>query len=137
MWTGRLGWTTRTYGATAKQRDRRKILQRIIGQIPVEALVHGELSGESQHDRVAVGRGFRDLLHADIAAGTANIFHQNALAKALAHLVSEAARHDVGSAAGRIWHDKTDRPIRIVRCPRMRRDKYQRGDDRRPCGNPA
>ena len=55
----------------------------------------------AMQERVAVGRGFRDHLGADIAAGSGPVLDKELLAEPLRQILADQARRDVGRPAGR------------------------------------
>ena len=57
---------------------------------------------------MAVGRGFRHQIGAQVAAGTRAIIDDHRHGKRFGQFLPDGARHDVGCAAGRIRHDVTD-----------------------------
>ena len=98
------------------QRDRRKILHRIVGQLPVERLVDGERGR---------GRGARLVLDHDGGAETG------------LKLTGDQAAEKIGAAAGRIGHDHRDGPAGIGRLGPRRQPLQQsqpagKAGDRRP-----
>src|SRR6185312_2297683 len=64
-------------------------------------------------DRVAVGRGARDIDRADIAAGSGNVLDIELLAQPVGQLLGEEARHHVGRPARREGDDDLDRVIGV------------------------
>ena len=54
-----------------------------------------------QEQRVAIGRGLRDLVGADRAAAAAGVLDHDGLAEGFADLLREDARKQIGGAAGR------------------------------------
>ena len=60
--------------------DRRKILERIVGQVLEQRRVDRD-RGRGEQQRVAVGRRARDLAHADVAGGAAAVVDDDALAE--------------------------------------------------------
>ncbi len=63
--------------------------------------------------RVAIGRGPRRRLGADVAAGTGTIFDDDRLAQGAPGALRDHARDQVGGPASGEWHDQVDRPRRI------------------------
>ena len=110
--------------AGGDQADRREILARVVADIGVERRIDRERAGAAEAERVAVGRGFRDLARRDRAARPALVLDHDLLAERLAHLLGDDARHHVVAAAGRIRHHQRDRARGIV----LRRDT--RGHER-------
>ena len=89
-------------------RERGEILDRIEPQFRVQALVDGVGADRAHEDRVAIGRGARHELGADIAAGAGAVVDDDRLAKVLADELPQHARQDVGGAAGRERDDDRD-----------------------------
>ena len=96
------------------QADRREILARVVADIRIERRIDRVRAGAAEAERVAVGRGLRDLARRDRAARAALVLDHDLLAERLAHLLGDDARHHVVAAAGRIRDDQRDRPRRIV-----------------------
>ena len=67
---------------------------------------------------VAVGRGFRDDVGADRAAGAAAVVDHHRRLQRLAQHLRERPRHDVGRPAGRKRHDDADLLARERLCAR-------------------
>jgi len=57
--------------------------QRVEAQLAVQVLIDDEIIGGAQHQRVAVGLGARDVLHADVATRAGLVVHHHGLAQAL------------------------------------------------------
>ena len=96
------------------QADRREILARVVADIRIERRIDRVRAGAAEAERVAVGRGLRDLARRDRAAGAALVLDHDLLAERLAHLLGDDARHHVVAAAGGVRNDQGDRPRRIV-----------------------
>ena len=64
---------------------------------------------DRHQQRVAVGRGLRDLLGAEHGVGAGAIFDHDRLSPILAHFLADHAGEHVGWSAGREWHDDLDR----------------------------
>ena len=110
--------------ARCEQRDRRKRLQRVVGQL-VERRIDRMRDGDDQQ-RVAVGRRLRHQLGADDAAGAGLVLDDELLAEPLAELRADDARQDVVEPARRERHDHPHRPVRIVVLRGGRREQRQR-----------
>src|SRR6185295_3528481 len=88
-------------GLDRHQRDRREILDRIVGEAAVEALVGGEDAVVAEEPGMAVGRAFRGGLCGEVAAGAGAVVYHDLLRPAFRELLAEGAREDVARAAGR------------------------------------
>ena len=126
----RAGWDARVQRqrveAGADASDRRKILARVEAGVGIDARADRRGPGRGGEERVAVGRALRDRPAAGEAAGARTVVDDDRLAKSLAHLVGNDARHDPRAAAGREWHDQGDGAVRIG---------LRRGcEDGGPCG---
>ena len=95
-----------------QQRDRRKILDRVVGDLAVEHRVRGEGAGDEQQ-RIAVGLGARRGAHADVLAAARHVLDQDVVAPCLGELLRDHARADVIRPAGRDRHDDAHRTRRI------------------------
>ncbi len=94
-------------------RDGREIPGEVVPQLRIKA--RGDRVGNaSQQQRVAVRRGFRDLLRADVAARAGAILDDHRLARPLAELLPDEARQHVGRPAGSERHHDPDRPARVI-----------------------
>ena len=100
-------------------RDRREVLDRIVGQVVEQRGVHRD-RGRGHQQRVAVRLGARGLSHADVAGRAAAIFDDDALPERLRHEGRKDAADDVGRSARRERHDHRDRPVRIFGSGRLR-----------------
>ena len=100
------------------QRDRRKILHRIVGQLLVERLVDGQRGRGRHQQRVAVGFGPRHQFGAGRGRGPRLVLDHDGGAKAGLELVGDQAAEKIGGAAGRIGHDHLDGPAGIGRLRR-------------------
>ena len=89
--------------------DRLEILLRIVAEVLVEADVDRERGAGRQQDGVAVGRGARDGVGRDAAAGAGAVLDHHRLLEDFLHLLGEDARHHVARAAGRKAEDQRDR----------------------------
>ncbi|KAG1246807.1 hypothetical protein G6F65_020493 [Rhizopus arrhizus] len=77
-------------------------------QIPVDPGIDRERAVHHQQ-RVAIGRRFRDDARADVAAGAGAVLHHHWLPQLLLQVGADAARQQIGAAAGRERHDDGDR----------------------------
>ncbi len=87
-----------------QQRDRREILQWIIGEFAVQAGIDS-MHSRCRQQHVAIAGSADHRLRADIAACTRAIFDDDLLLPDLGQLLPDDARQDVGRAAGRLGHD--------------------------------
>ena len=97
------------------QRDRRKILHRIVGQFLVQRLVDGERGRGRHQQRIAIGLGPCDLLRAERGAGARLVLDDDRRAKTALELIGDQPAEKVGGAARRIGHDHLDGSARIGR----------------------
>jgi hypothetical protein len=81
------------------QRDRRKILERIVGELAVEERIHDERAVDRHQQRVAIGRGLGDGLGADDGVGARPVVDDDLLAQIFAHLLAHEAAEEIGGAA--------------------------------------
>ena len=110
----------------AEQRHRREVLDRIEGQLGVERRRDRDRAWRQQQ-RVAVGRGLRHRIGAEIAAGAGLVLHHHRLAEALAEFSADKARERVGGAAGGERNHEGDRARGHQGCAERRhRGKQQR-----------
>jgi len=90
--------------------DRDQVLQRIETHLE-HVWCARHLVGRNQH-RVAVRRAAGSGLEADITAAAGPVLHHDLLAERARQMIADDAGADVGRAAGGIWHDEADRPVR-------------------------
>src|SRR5262249_8278565 len=83
----------------------------------------------NESDRVAVWRGFRDRLRAEISAAAGAIFNHDTLPQGLADILGGDARGDVHEAAGSRHNEETDGPRRIG----LRQGRARSAEPRRRC----
>ena len=92
----------------------REILHRIVGQLRIRARRDRVRAGRAEREGVTVrgrlGRGVR----ADRSAGACLVFDDHLLAEALAELLRDDARHDVGGASRREADDQLDGPVGVI-----------------------
>ena len=93
------------HGRGGEQRDGREIRREVVPRLRVQAHVDGVGVG-AEHDRVAVGRGARRLLGADIAARPGAVVDHDLLPEDFREALPDDARDDVAVAAGRVGHDE-------------------------------
>ena len=100
----------------ADLRDRREILHRIVRHLGVEAGIDRVGRDRRDQQRVAVRRGLRDLVGADIAARADLVLDEELLAEQFRELGGEDAPDDVGRPAGRERHHDANGPVGILSC---------------------
>src|SRR5271169_2506841 len=93
-------------GRMADHADRRKILARIVTDVPVKRGPDGEGAGVTEQKGVAVGIALRRGLGTNGAAGAGTVVDDDALTKLLAHLVGDHTPDDRGAAARRKGNDE-------------------------------
>ncbi len=106
---GLLGVHDHHVGHTGHQRDRRKVLLRVIRHLAVQRFVDAMGAHRAHQQGVAIPGGFGHEVGADIAAGTGPVVHDEGLAESLGQLGRHGAGQDVGGAARRKWHDDAHR----------------------------
>ena len=123
-----------TVGA-GELRDRRKILERVVGQVLGHMRIGGVRAGGQQHG-VAVGGRAGDALRADDAVGAGARFHDHRLAQRLGQLLRQPACQHVGRAAGGKRLDDLDDAVRICLGCRAghRRAQHETGRQQNPAG---
>ena len=96
--------------ADAQAGDRDEIIDRIVGELAVGVgRGHERRIGRDQQG-VTVGCGSGDVFGAHLTGAAARlVFDHDLLAPALRQPLAESARDHVGDAAGREWHDDTNR----------------------------
>jgi hypothetical protein len=123
-------------GRAAQHRDRREILDRIIGD-GGEARGHRMRAGIGEPQRMAVRLRARDLRGAEAATAADAVLDHELLAQALAELLRDQARHGVGAAPGRERHDEADRPFRPAHVGGLRLRRACRNEPRQRGRNQA
>ena len=112
-------------------RHRHQILRGIEGHGAIEELIDGHHAVGDHRQRVAIGRGLRHLIRADIAAGTGTIVDGRGLAGALADIFGDDTAEIVGRPTGRIRNDDAD----LFRGPGFVRLRHSHAwDERQPNG---
>ena len=96
-----------------QQRDGREVLQGVVGQRLVQRRV-GRVADVGHEQGVAVGRGLGDDVGADDAARAAAVLDHHGLAEVFGERRHDAARDDVGAAAGRGGDDEADGFVRVL-----------------------
>ena len=100
-------------GQAVDQRDRREILDGVIGQIGVDGGVDHMRALRGDDQRVAVGPGLGHVDRAHGAAGAALVVDQHRNAQLAAQAVGDQPARVVHRAAGRERHDQRDRLRRV------------------------
>ena len=116
--------------ASRHERDRRKILDRIVAQILHHVGIGDERGRGREEEGVAVGRRTRRRLRADHIAGARLVLDHEALAESDRKLVGDHARHHIGTCARGLRDDEGDRPLRPVLCRSMLREQQVRSSQR-------
>ena len=117
-------------GLDADQRDRLEVPDRIEAGLLVQADVGREDAAVAEQQRVAVGRGPRDVFAGDVAAGAGTVVDHQPLAEELCGLYADDARHHVARPARGEAEHEGYRPRWIVGCDRRR----HRAERRREAG---
>ena len=99
----------------ARERDRRKILDRVVFQVGVDERIDRERAIGSDQQSVAVGGRLGHELGADAAPRAAAIFDDHGLPQRLADLLADQPSDDVRIAAGGEGNDQADGAIRVGR----------------------
>ena len=81
--------------------DEQEVALRVVAHVAIGELVDGSVGDRRGAERVAVGRRFRDRVHADVAGSAGAVLHHEGLAEALRKLLGHQAGEHVGRAAGR------------------------------------
>jgi hypothetical protein len=105
--------------------DRRESLDRIIGQLGVEARIDHEGRFRPDEQRVAVGRGLGDVFRRDLIVGARLVLDDDLLAPRFGEALRERAGERVGHTAGRGGHDDGHRFARVACILRGRRHRHQ------------
>jgi len=108
-------------------RDRREIRQRVERDLREHVRVDHHRAVEAEQQRVAVGRGLRHLLGADVAARAGAVLDDHLLAEADAERLGHHARAVVGDAAGGERHHDAHRLRGILLC--MQREAQRQACD--------
>jgi len=97
----------------AELRHRNEILVRIVADL-LHQRRQGQLRAGAEQERVAVGRGARDLPGGDDPAGAAEVLDHERLVEPGRESLGREPRHHVGIPAGDERHDDGHRPRRPV-----------------------
>jgi hypothetical protein len=95
--------------------DRGKILERIVGQLVIEARADHQRRVAAHEERVAVRRRLGDPIGCDVAAGAGDVLDDHRLAPAFGEPVGEETCGDVGRHARGKPDDDPDRLFRVAR----------------------
>ena len=98
------------------ERDRRKINERIVRQLLVDARVEGQRRARRRQQRVTVGRGARHIGAAGGGALPGAVLDDEGLAQLPFEALRQEPRQRVGSAAGGVRHHDAHRLGRVVSC---------------------
>ena len=110
------------------QRDRREARDRVVVQLSVEGLVAGQRR-RCHQQRIAVRRGLRHDLVADVAARARPVVHHHGLSQRGPQRRRHEPRKNIGCAAGGERHDEPQRSIGIVLRGGVPRGGKQRSAD--------
>ena len=127
VFAGRSDFTTKMFGEPPNSQTGDEILERIVGDRVVKAVIDRIGVGREQ-DRVAVRFGARGIFHADIAAGAAVVLDDEGLAGRLLEPGGDQATDDVGRTARRIGDHDLHGAVRISGIGRAHAQQCRRGD---------
>ena len=96
------------------QRDRREVLQRVVGHIFHGVRNDRHVAALPAGEGVAIRRRLRGQRQADRAAGAGPVVDDELLAEALAHLLAQQAGKRVAGIAGQLGNDDAYRPGGII-----------------------
>jgi hypothetical protein len=114
--------------------DRGEALDRIVGQLGIEAGIDHERHFRPDQERVAVGGGLGDIFRCDLIVGAGLVLDDDLLAPGFGETLRQRAAEGVGDPAGRRRYDDRHRFGRITRslCGRHRRQTNHH-HSRQPC----
>ncbi len=112
--------------------DRRETLDRIIGQLGVEARIDHEGHLRANEQRVAVGRGLGDIFRGDLVVGAGLVLDDRLLAPGLGEALRQGAAERVRHPAGRGRHHDRHRPRRVILRAGRRRQQATHERSRKP-----
>jgi hypothetical protein len=101
-------------GNTANERNRRKILGRIVGKLFVDRDCDCQRRSAAHHQRVSIGGGFRDRGGSNDRGRSRPVFDDDGLAQAIRKLRPEDAAERVDRTASGPRCDERDRPRRVI-----------------------
>ena len=96
------------------RRNRREIPQRVIGHVLGEKTIHRKIAHSTQHQRVAVGRGFGGELTSERTVSTGAIVDYHHLAQRIGQLGRHNACNRIDAATRRLRCNQADRFLRPV-----------------------
>ena len=120
-------------GLATDQRDRREVLDRVIGKLGIQRGAD-RIGLRREQKRVAVWRRLRHDVGADGRARAGLVVDDHLLAEPLRELLRDHAHRPVDRTARREGHDDAHRPRRIILRPRRgcaERNERRRGEDER------
>ena len=100
-------------GRQRAERDRRKVLFRVVRQLLEETGIGDEVIGHHEQ-RVAVRRRLRREIGGNDGPRARPVVDDDLLAPVVGQLGRDGARHHVGKAARREADEKTQWPVRIL-----------------------
>ena len=100
----RIGAHQQDIGRRGQQRNRREILEGVVGKFRIQERIGGVAAGHDDQ-RVAVGRRGHQRLRGDHAARARPVFDDDGLAPLPGDHIAQRARQDIDPAAGRIGHE--------------------------------
>ena len=103
---GRIGRDHQSQRGAADQAEWGQVVDGVVGQFAVQGGVDGEVAGLTDHQVVAIGRGFGDGVDAEVAARARLVVHNEAPLRGRCELVADIAGHNVRAATGRERHDQ-------------------------------
>ena len=86
-----------------EQRDRREILEGVVGNFRVQERIGGVAAGDDDQ-RVAVGRRLHQRLRGNHPAGAGAVLDHHRLAPLPGDHVAQRTGQDIDAAAGGVWH---------------------------------
>ncbi len=128
----------RDIGQVPHRADPGEVAVGIVRQLAEQQRVDQQVVHADCADGVAVRRGARDRLGADIARRTRSRLDHEGLAEALLHLLARKSRHHIERPARREAHDHAHRPVRPGRLRQRGRGEGQaagRGQQRATGGH--
>jgi hypothetical protein len=107
------GWHAAVHDQEQRHRadraDGHQIVQRVVGHVPHQVGIDGDVAGVGDAERVAVGRGLGDRVHGDIATRARAVVDHHGLAGPARNVRAQDARGDIGHPAGRGGNDDLER----------------------------
>ena len=93
------------------QRDRREVLDRVVGQVVAHVRRDADRAERGEEQRGAVGLRLRHVVGADRAVGAGLVLDDDGLAEDVLDLVGDQAADEIGRAAGREGDHDVDRLV--------------------------